>query len=72
MSAATVLQVAEQGLLLDQLCMRHYGHTTAVVEAVLEANPHLSRGPVELVPGTLVSMPAPAADRPAELIRVWD
>jgi phage tail protein X len=64
---------ATQGDTLDAICWRYYGRTAGVVEQVLEANPGLaSLGPV-LPMGTLVRMPAVAAQAAQrDVVNLWD
>lgn len=64
--------VSHQGDSLDALCQRHLG-STAMVEAVLDANPGLAAlGPI-LPMGSRVTLPDTAAARTdSSIIQLWD
>lgn len=63
----------QQNDTVDALCWRHYGRTTGVVEAVLDANPGLAdKGPV-LPSGLLVTLPELQAAAPErQMVNLWD
>ena len=64
---------ANQGDTLDDVCWRHYGRSSGVVEAVLAANPGLAgRGPI-LPMGTLIELPD-VAPQPttSRTVNLWD
>lgn len=65
--------MAVQGDTVDHLCWRHLRRTQDVVEATLEANPHLAAlGPV-LPAGTWVDLVLPAqAPSTTVTIHLWD
>ncbi|MFV5433710.1 tail protein X [Acinetobacter towneri] len=58
---------------VDLICWRHYGRTSGVVEAVLEANPALAeQGPI-LTIGTSVVLPEiNTQQQTAQTISLWD
>lgn len=58
---------------VDLICWRHYGRTSGVVEAVLEANPALAeQGPI-LTIGTSVVLPEiNTQQHTAQTISLWD
>ena len=61
------------GDMIDAICHVHYGHTDGAVEAVLEANRHLTRRDPVLPAGLIIDLPdlpSPAA-RP-DPVRLWD
>jgi phage tail protein X len=66
------------GFPLDQVLWEAYGRPPyprmdALLSAALAANPHLRGAPVILPLGTLVALPALAADAlPAPLVKLWD
>lgn len=61
-----------QGDTIDLICLRHYGRTQGVVEAVYAANPALAdQGPV-LPRNTLVKMPEDVNLNQDESIKLWD
>lgn len=64
--------ISYQGDTLDMLCLRHYGRTEGVVEAVLLANPGLAELGVILPHGTLVSLPEVSAAPVSETVNLWD
>lgn len=68
-----MIVAALQGDTLDQLCQRHLGRTSGLVEDALEVNPGLAViGPV-LPMGTVVTLPDQvAAAAPASLLQLWD
>lgn len=63
----------QQNDTVDAVCWRHYGRTTGVVEAVLEANPGLAdHGPV-LPIGLLINMPEQQTAAPErQMVQLWD
>lgn len=63
---------AEQGDTLDQICARHYGRTSGVVEAVLLANPGLAELGALLPHGTAVDLPDVQPSPVAETVNLWD
>ncbi|MBD3610557.1 MAG: tail protein X [Gammaproteobacteria bacterium] len=61
-----------QGDTVDKVCHRHYGHTSGVVEQVLEANPGLAAyGPV-LPVATRIIMPEAPDTTTDTTINLWD
>ena len=48
---------ALQGDTVDLLCWRHYGRTQGIVEQVLQANPNLVEGGIQLAAGQWVELP---------------
>lgn len=63
---------AMQGDTLDMICYRHLGRTD-MVEAVLEANHHLSSLGTVLPMGTIVVLPDQVtAPMPKKLVQLWD
>lgn len=65
---------ARQGDTLDQICWRHLGRTSGVLEAALEANPGVASLGEVLPHGTAIDLPEPsqAAPAAAALIQLWD
>ncbi|HEY2452309.1 MAG TPA: tail protein X [Scandinavium sp.] len=63
---------AMQGDTLDALCVRYYGRTESVVEAVLQANPGLSELGVILPHGTAIDLPDVDTSPTAESLNLWD
>lgn len=57
---------------VDALCWRHYGRTRAVVEAVMQANPGLTRHGLVLPQGLLVTMPDIPVPAPKPTVNLWD
>lgn len=63
---------AIEGDTVDQICMRYFGRTAGVTEAVYENNPGLAElGPV-LPRGTLVRLPQQAPPPVKQGIQLWD
>lgn len=61
-----------QGDTIDLICLRHYGSTAGITEAVLEANPGTADlGPV-LPLGTIVVLPDIAPVATKETVNLWD
>ena len=58
-----------QGDTLDSIAYRHYG-TNDMLEAVIEANRDLARGPVFLPEGSAVKMPDARPQKTTT--RLWD
>ena len=63
---------AMQGDTLDALCVRYYGRTEGVVEAVLQANPGLSELGVILPHGTAIDLPDVETSPTVETLNLWD
>ncbi|WP_039057032.1 tail protein X [Enterobacter sp. Bisph1] len=61
----------QQGDTLDLLCLRYYGRTASVVEAVLAANPGLAELGVILPYGTTVSLPDVQTQPVKETVNLW-
>lgn len=58
---------------VDAICWRNYGRSSGVVEAVLEANPHLSEFGPFLPMGTKVQLPEiQTQQNKAQSIQLWD
>lgn len=65
---------SKQGEVLDHIVWRAYrGLKPGLVETVLAANPHLSRPPIVLPMGTLVTLPDIASNAtPPATVKLWD
>ncbi len=61
----------QQGDTLDLLCLRHYGRTASVVEAVLAANPGLADLGVILPYGLMVNLPDVETQPVKETVNLW-
>lgn len=62
----------KDGDMLDALCLKQYGRTAGVVEAVLEANPGLSdQGPL-LEAGIVILFPDLPDPEPEQGVSLWD
>lgn len=60
------------GDVLDQVCLRHYGHV-GNVEVVLDANPGLSAVGAVLPAGVEIELPElPDSEREIDAVRLWD
>ncbi|ODC01213.1 hypothetical protein A3197_01635 [Candidatus Thiodiazotropha endoloripes] len=60
------------GDVLDQVCLRHYGHV-GTVEAVLDANPGLSAVGAVLPAGVEIELPKlPDSEADIDVVRLWD
>lgn len=63
----------QQNDTVDALCWRHYGRTSGVVEAVLDANPGLADKGAVLPSGLLVTLPELQAAAPErQMVNLWD
>jgi len=61
------------GDMLDAVCHRYYGHLSAVVEQVLEANPGLAALGETYAAGILIQLPdLPPALSSNQQINIWD
>jgi phage tail protein X len=58
--------------MLDDVCYRHYGRSTGVVELVLQANPHLADLGSVLPIGVLITLPVIQPQAKAAPVRLWD
>lgn len=63
---------ALQGDTVDLLCWRHYGHTQGIVEQVLQANPNLVEGGIQLAAGQWVELPDIPLAAQQDTIQLWD
>ncbi|MBQ0398681.1 tail protein X [Providencia rettgeri] len=63
---------ALQGDTVDLLCWRHYGRTQGIVEQVLQVNPNLVEGGIQLAAGQWVELPELAPVAKQEMIQLWD
>ncbi len=63
---------ALQGDTLDAICVRYYGRTEGVVEAVLAANPGLAELGAVLPHGTAVELPDVQTAPVAETVNLWE
>ena len=70
-SPADVAYRAAEGEVLDEIAHLRYG-TAAVVEELLEPNPHLAPAAPRLPGATLVDLPPAAAAPPAPAVSLWD
>lgn len=59
------------GDLLDVICQNYYGHLIGTVEAVLEANPGLSREPQPYRVGLLINLPVITSTVDSS-VTLWD
>ena len=58
---------------VDAICWRNYRRSSGVVEAVLEANPHLSEFGTFLPMGTKVQLPElQTQQNKTQSIQLWD
>ncbi len=63
---------AHQGDSVDLICLRQYGKTAGITEAVLEANPRLADfGPI-LPHGTPVDLPDVPPQAEEKTVQLWD
>lgn len=64
--------IAQQGDTLDVICVRYYGRSQGVFEAVLAANPGLAdEGPL-LPHGTKITLPEVQSAATTESVNLWD
>ncbi len=63
---------AQQGDTVDEICLRYYGRTAGVTEAVYEANPGLCDGSPLLTAGQVVYLPAVSPPVQQEIVQLWD
>jgi len=68
--AAMKTVIARQGDTVDLISLRHYG-VTAMVEAILEANPGLAKQGAVIAHGTVVKLPE-RVEKPAQTTSLWD
>lgn len=60
-----------EGDTIDEICWRHYGSTVGgIVEATIEANPHLLSYSPRLPAGLSITMPAQSTE-PLRRRRLW-
>jgi len=63
----------KDGDVLDAICWKHYGSQNGVVEAVLEANPHLSDQGAILATGVIIELPEiEIVSQSENTVRLWD
>lgn len=71
MAALRVIE-AQQGDTVAQICLRYYGRTAGVTEAVMKVNHGLADlGPI-LPQGTKVQLPEEAAPEQTKTVQLWD
>lgn len=71
MAASRVIE-AQQGDTVAAICVRYYGRSAGVTEAVLKANPGLADlGPV-LPHGQKVKLPEEAVPETTKTVQLWD
>lgn len=63
--------MAHQGDTVDALCHRHL-NSTAMVEQVLNDNPHIAFMPAVLPVGTMLELPEEQAQPQQQLTQLWD
>ncbi|WP_140920799.1 tail protein X [Limnobaculum xujianqingii] len=63
---------AQQGDTVDEICMRYYGRTAGVTEAVYEANPGLCNGSPMLAAGQIVYLPDIAPRAQEDIVQLWN
>lgn len=61
-----------QGDTLSSIAYRYYGHSSSAVEAILQANPKLSRQSVQLEAGHTIIMPAHQKNTTRRTQQLWD
>ena len=66
-----IVCTTKDGDLLDWICFRHYG-STAMVPAVLAANPDLAAQPPRLPRGVSILLPEQPPPPAPGLRRLWD
>lgn len=57
---------------VDSLCLRLYGRTAGVTEALLDANPQLRDAPCCLPAGLTVTLPTVPPQPVATVLNLWD
>ena len=63
----------KDGDMLDAICHNHYGASAYYVEAVLDANPHLTKQTPLLPAGILITLPdLPKLKALLHTVRLWD
>ena len=63
--------ISEENDTIAAICMRYYGYTKGVVEAVLNDNPHLDKYSAALPYGVVITMPEPPRKTTQSTISLW-
>lgn len=69
---ATTTHTTKEGEMIDAIVHRHYGFVDAVLEMVMEANPHLWGLPEKLPALTEIKLPEYVEPDNSRLARLWD
>ena len=67
-----IIYRTKDGDTLDQICWKHYGHTSGIVEQVLLTNRRLEEADAVLVAGIEITLPEINTQRQENTIRLWD
>ena len=67
-----IIYRTKDGDTLDQICWKHYGRTSGIVEQVLSANRHLEEADAVLVAGIQITLPEINTQRQENAVRLWD
>ncbi len=60
------------GDMLDEICHRHYGRSSGVVEVVLEANPGLADKGLIFSVGVEILLPELPTTNELQTVKLWD
>lgn len=63
--------VSQQNDTIAAICLRYYGYSHGISEAVLKANPHLHQHGAILPYGVVITMPAPPSKKTQATITLW-
>ncbi|MFM2480133.1 tail protein X [Celerinatantimonas sp. YJH-8] len=63
---------SQQGDTVDALCWRYYGRTSAVTEAVLQANPGLADYGPTLPAGLTLTLPERVVQPSTAQVQLWE
>ena len=64
--------ISQKNDTVDAICQRHYGQTTAVTEAVYNANPGLAEQGLTLPAGISITLPDVQPETQESSINLWD
>lgn len=66
-----VKMMSQENDTVAAMCMRFYGYTKGVVEAVMNANPHLHQYGAILPDGVIIVLPEPPAKTAQSTVTLW-